>query len=152
MITKILVALDGSEHAEKTLDFALDLAEQYSALVMLVSVVHLPPMMDAYAAAPPYGFPLPNTAYEYKKSLEDFHKRVLSDALLKTSKTRPNLKVSTRLLEGRPSDRIVEMAEKENFDIIVIGHRGMGRIKEFLLGSVADRVADEATCPVLITK
>lgn len=42
MIKKILVAMDGSEHAEKALDFALDLAQQYSALVVLVSVVHLP--------------------------------------------------------------------------------------------------------------
>jgi len=62
------------------------------------------------------------------------------------------LKVSTKLVEGRPSDKIIETAEKGNFDIIIMGSRGLGGIKEFFLGSVSDRVADEAACPVLIVK
>jgi len=62
------------------------------------------------------------------------------------------LRVSTKLVEGRPSNKIVETAKEGNCDIIVMGSRGLGTIKEFFLGSVSDRVADEATCPVLIVK
>jgi len=56
------------------------------------------------------------------------------------------------MVEGRPSDEIVETAKEGNFDIVVMGSRGLGGIKEFFLGSVSDRVADEAACPVLIVK
>jgi len=54
--------------------------------------------------------------------------------------------------EGRPSEKIVETAKQGNFDIIVLGSQGLGGIKKFFLGSVSHRVADEATCPVLIIK
>lgn len=55
-------------------------------------------------------------------------------------------------MEGRPSERIVEVAKEGKFDVIVMGSRGLGGIKGFFLGSVSDRVADEAACPVLIVK
>jgi nucleotide-binding universal stress UspA family protein len=60
--------------------------------------------------------------------------------------------ISTKLVEGRPADKIVETAKNGNFDLVVVGSRGLGGIKEFFLGSVSDRVADEAPCPVLIIK
>lgn len=56
------------------------------------------------------------------------------------------------LKEDRPADEIVKTAKEGEFDLIVMGHRGLGRVKEFFLGSVSDRVADEAHCPVLIVK
>ncbi|MFQ6064459.1 MAG: universal stress protein [Candidatus Bathyarchaeia archaeon] len=62
------------------------------------------------------------------------------------------MNVSTKLVEGRPSERIVEVAKEGKFDVIVMGSRGLGGIKGFFLGSVSDRVADEAACPVLIVK
>ena len=49
------------------------------------------------------------------------------------------MKVSTKLVEGRPSDRIVETAKEGNFDIIVMGSRGLGGVKEFFLGSVSGK-------------
>jgi nucleotide-binding universal stress UspA family protein len=74
----------------------------------------------------------------------------LSKALKRAKELKPDLKISTVLKEGRPADEIVKTAKEENFDLIVMGHRGLGRVKEFFLGSVSDRVADEAHCPVLI--
>jgi len=55
-------------------------------------------------------------------------------------------------LIGRAADKIIETAKTQNVDLIVIGSRGLGGIKEIFLGSVSDRVADEAKCPVLIVK
>lgn len=151
LIKKILVALDGSEPSDKALDYALDLAAKYSANLVLLSVVPhvIVPMVHPtieVSTIPPV------SVITYSEKLKAQHEKVLSEALKKAKKVQPNLKVSTKLVEGRPADKIVETAKKGNFDIIVMGSRGLGGIKEFLLGSVSDRVADKATCPVLIVK
>lgn len=67
---------------------------------------------------------------------------MLSKALEEAKKLKPDLKISIVLKEGRPADKIVETAEEEGFDLIVLGHRGLGKVKAFFLGSVSDRVAD----------
>lgn len=151
MIKKILVPLDGSEPADKALDFALDLAEKYSADIVLLTVV---PYVGMPLLPPVAGVqPTPPAAVDtYLKELKASHEKVLSEALKKAKKIKPNLKVSAKLFVGRPADKIVETAKEGNFDIIVMGSRGLGGVKEFLLGSVSDRVADEAACPVLIVK
>lgn len=152
LIRKILVALDGSEPADKALDYALDLAEKYSANILLLSVIQ--PAIVPMISYPASGVSpvLPAVYSAYTKGFRAGHKKVLSQALKKARKTKPKLKVSTKLEEGRPSDKIVEAAKHGNFDIIVMGSRGLGGIKEFLLGSVSDRVSDYAECPVLIVK
>jgi len=151
-IEKILIALDGSESADKALDFALDLADKYCADIVLLSVIQ--PVIVPMISYPASGVPSipPTSIGSYTKGFRAGHKKVLSQALKKAKKIRPKLKVSTKLVEGRPSDKIIETAKEGNFDIIVIGSRGLGGIKEFFLGSVSDRVADEAPCPVLIVK
>ena len=82
----------------------------------------------------------------------EFHEEVLLEALKKIRKINTKLKVSKQLLTGRAAEKIVETAKQGNFDLIVIGSRVLGGIKEFFLGSVSDGVADEAPCPVLIIK
>ena len=152
LVERILVALDGSEPADKALDFALDLATHYSANIVLLNVV--PPVtvpIVPFSATGMQSIRL-EAMGTYSKELKAHHKRVLSEALKKAKKAKPNLKISTKLVEGRPSDKIVETARKGRFNLIVMGSRGLGGIKEFFLGSVSDRVADEATCPVLIVK
>ncbi|MEJ2271993.1 MAG: universal stress protein [Candidatus Bathyarchaeota archaeon] len=148
MIKKILVAIDGSQSADNALDFSLDLAKKYSAEVLIVSVIDSPePSLTAKGM-----FYAPNTTEDYLKRLRKFHNKILLDARNKSKKINPKLKVSTRLLRGRPADRIVEIAKEMAFDLIVVGNRGLGGIKEFILGSVSDRIADHASSPVLIVK
>jgi len=75
MVKKILVALDGSEAADKALDFALDLAEKYSAQIVLLSVVQtvIVPMISYPASGVPT---VPPTAYDpYTKDLEPVTKK-----------------------------------------------------------------------------
>ena len=148
LIKKILFAIDGSQSADHALDFGLDLARKYSAEVMIISVVDSPPSSLVVKGM----LYAPTSTENYLKKLRDFHGKILSEALNKTKKINPKLKVSNKLLEGRPADKIVETAKEGTFDLIVVGSRGLGGIKEFVLGSVSDRVADEASCPVLIVK
>ena len=86
------------------------------------------------------------------KELKAQHEIILEKALKKAKRVKPKLKVSTMLCEGRLSDKIIEAANEGKPDLIIIGSRGIGGIKEIFLGSVSDRVADESKCSVLIVK
>ena len=145
MIKKILVAIDGSNHANHALDFALDIATKYSARVLLLTVV------------PPVFLPIPSlnvmksqAVADASTELENSFRTALSQTE-ERAKRLTNLTVFTRLEHGNPDEVIVETAKLGDFDIIVIGSRGLGR-RDFALGSVSSRVAENATCPVLIVK
>ncbi|MFX0196286.1 MAG: universal stress protein [Candidatus Hodarchaeota archaeon] len=143
MFKKILIALDGSQKSEMALDFALNLAEKYSAEILLFSAI--PPISSIISAVYP-------GSDKYYAASKVRHEQVLDDALKKSKKLQPDLNILTKLEEGRPADKILETAKLEKSDLIIVGDRGLGGIKEVLLGSVSHRVADMATCPVLIVK
>ena len=60
--------------------------------------------------------------------------------------------VSTRTVDGDPADKILETAENEGIDLIVVGNKGMTGAKRFLLGSVPNQVSHHSPCNVLIVK
>jgi nucleotide-binding universal stress UspA family protein len=145
MIEKILVAIDGSDHADRALNFAMALAQKFEAKILLLTVV------------PPLFLPIPSlnvmksqAVTDALAELEQSFEAVLSKAERK-AKELTGLRVFTRLERGNPDEAIVETAKIGNFDLIVIGSRGLGR-RDFALGSVSSRVAENATCPVLIVK
>ena len=150
---KILVPIDGSEQADKALDFGLDLAKKYSAEVEILHVI--PPIMVPVMPYPTIGetTALPPDWLDeyYKKAKEESHK-MLSEALKSAKVKGEGLKITSKLGDGRPSDVIVAESESENFDLIVMGSRGLGGIKEFILGSVSNQVVHESKKPVLIVK
>jgi nucleotide-binding universal stress UspA family protein len=146
LIKKILVALDGSKAATNALKFALGLAGMTSAELELLTVV--PPVF------------LPSHSIYVLKSeavsdcaiaLETSFRGVLSKAQEDVQKKKPNFKVSTRFEKGEPAEKIVEIAERGNFDMIIMGSRGLGG-RVSTLGSVSSRVVDKSSCPVLIVK
>ena len=147
MIEKILVAFDGSAHSDKALDFALDIAKKYSAQVVLINVIPFSPISDSSVVIP-YGA---DYATHYKE-LRVAHEKLLAEALNKAKTFQKTLEISKKLVEGRPADKIVETGKEGIFDLIVIGSRGLSGTKKFFLGSVSNRVADKARCPVLIVK
>jgi nucleotide-binding universal stress UspA family protein len=59
--------------------------------------------------------------------------------------------VSTKFEQGSPDEKIIETANRGGFDLIVIGSRGLGH-RDYHIGSVSERVIDQAACPVLIVK
>jgi len=138
------VALDGSEIAERALDFAVDLAQKHSSEVQLLTVV--PPIF-----LPVYSFNIMKSEAisDAAKQLENSFRGVLSKAEEQVRKA--NLKVSTNLEHGSPDEKIIETAKHGSFDIIVMGSRGLGH-RGNGLGSVSSGVADNATCAVLIVK
>ena len=151
MFNKILVALDGSEHSNKALECALDLGEKYGSDIVILTVVKTVPTAPIGYVHDPTGAP-PAWIGTYLKEMRISREKLLKETLEKSKKAKQDLNISKKLVEGRPSDKIVDTAKDGNFDLIVMGSRGLGGIKEFLLGSVSDRVADDAECPVMIVK
>jgi nucleotide-binding universal stress UspA family protein len=129
-LSNMLVCVDGSENAIKALNYGARLAEKMSSNITLLHVQE-------------------RRLYESsRKTAEELGEKILSKALDAVGKR--ELKVGRKLEFGVPSDVIVEVAERGNHDLIVLGSRGLGTVKRFLLGSVSDDVCDKAKCSVLI--
>ena len=129
-LSKILVAIDGSESAEKALEYAVQLAKKHKAKVTLLNV----------GESKLFGFK--------PKVVREVGEHVLSDAAAKVK----GLKLNKQLEFGNPAETIIEVAEKGNYDLIVVGSRGLSSVKRFFLGSVSDDVSHHAKCSVLIVR
>jgi nucleotide-binding universal stress UspA family protein len=149
------VGVDGSENSEKALDKALEIADKFSAAILILNVFQPPPEfefnLNMYQQGS--GQSQPTSGYQtIIKDLKKIHEAILSKATERATKLNPALKITAELKEGDPSSEIVETAANGEFDLIVIGHRGGSEIKELFLGSTSERVAHRAKCAVLITK
>lgn len=153
MYNKILIPLDGSEPSNHALDHAISIAEKFGAELTLLAVVPrvmIPVFPDeGFGAAP---ISAAKDMAQYQDRLKDIYQNVLTDAEDKVRSEHPELKTETILREGRPSATIVEIAERNGVDLIVIGSRGIGGITGWILGSTSRRVVDSCTKPILIVK
>jgi nucleotide-binding universal stress UspA family protein len=151
MVKKILVGLDGSADADKAMDYALDLAEQCHASVQLLTVI--PELTSFTTRVYPAAREVPLGVGDYHQTLKGHGEKMLAAALEEAKQLKPDLEISTKVVEGhRVAENIVDVAKDGGFDLIVVGSKGLGGITGFLLGNIADRVADHAECPVLIVK
>ncbi len=137
---KILVPLDGSKNSIRGLDMAIHIARQSHGTITALSVKSVP---GVYALHP-LGFLDFNSMTEVKKLLEDAKVRAAKKGIQLTSKA----------LAGDPGYDIARFANnaKNRVDLIVIGARGKGSIKEMFLGSVSNYVLHKSKKPVLIVK
>ena len=147
MIAKVLVAFDGTKCADKALDFGLDLAERYSASVLILNVLELP-----VYGSPDDSLSMSAGMAGFVKDLRKSHQDLLSKAAEKAWNLKPNMSVTVELREGNPPAQIVETATQGNFDVIVLGHGSESRFRELFLGGTSERVAHMARCAVLIVK
>jgi nucleotide-binding universal stress UspA family protein len=138
MYKAILVAYDGSTAAAHAFHSALELAERLGASLSVVSVAQLPepPTMVETTAI----LDAAKTHYE-----KDF-KRLRADAKARA------IELQTHVAVGHAADQIIHHAVESKADLIVMGHRGGSRMKEWLLGSVSKRVLSYAPCSVLIVR
>jgi nucleotide-binding universal stress UspA family protein len=134
---RILVAVDGSEQSCKALDHAAAIAEKFGSELTLLAVI---PRMVAREMT------------QYQDGMKAIYQDVLTDAEVRVRSKHPDLNVSTMLREGRPSSTIVDVAENEGYELIVMGSRGIRGIMSFILRSTSRRVVDSCKKPVLIIK
>ena len=161
LITKILVGVDGSKNSEKALDYALEIAEKFSASILILNVFQPPPesgyQANMVSQVPVSLYPQDTISNQlnmsaFIKDLRKMHETVLSKAAERAIRLKPLLKITTELKEGNTPSQIIETAANGGFDLIVVGHLGESEIKEFLLGSTSERIVHQARCAVLIVK
>lgn len=148
MIKKVLVAVDGSENSDRALDFALDLAEKYVAGVTVLNVSESPAIGAVTLEPTAYA----GVTVNFYKDLQRFHEEILRKAVNRAREFKPNVTVLSKLREGNAASEIVAEAKEGGFDIIVVGHKGLGRVKELFLGNISEKVAHLAPCPVMIVR
>ncbi len=141
-IKKILCPTDFSEPSYVGLETANDLAVHFSAELILVHVVT--PLH--YSASTPVGNIGCNPASYVEEILKASEKSLAEVA---KSKISPDLPAQTTLLKGNAADQIVDLAQSENVDMIVMATHGWTGWRRFISGSVAERVVRLAICPVL---
>ena len=153
MYKKILVPLDGSEPSKHALVHAIAIATKFGATLKLLAVVSqvvLPVFPDeGFGTAP---ITAAKDMARFQEKMKELYEGVLTEAKAKLKEEHPELKVETTLREGRPSATIVEVAEDNGVDLIVMGSRGVGGITGWILGSTSRRVVDSCTRPILIVK
>jgi nucleotide-binding universal stress UspA family protein len=142
MIETVAVGTDGSDTAQKAVDFALDMAERYDARIVIAS---------AYT---------PVSEGKLKKEQVDAPQEIqwsinpseAVDATLRAVEeqaTERGLKYTSEARNGDPADVLCDIAEAHDADVLVVGNKGM---KRRVLGSVPNSVSHKAPCSVVIVK
>lgn len=143
MYRKILAPLDGSPLAEVALPHAISLAQQFDAELLLLRIFGLPPQL--YSA-----LELASTA-----EAEVLASRSEAESYLQTAAFRlrkEGLRVTTLVDSGPIAETIVDLAQVEGVDVIVMSTHGRSGLGRWVYGSVADRVLRSAHVPILLIR
>ena len=144
-LKKIICPVDFSEPSDAALKSAVELAEQYSASIILV---HAITEID----------PTPSPSYTLTHQLMDQIPQIMGQMTENAHKAMQDLiknhvedriPSEHRVVIGDPAEHIVELAENEKADLIVMSTHGRSGIKGLFFGSVAEKVVRSAACPVL---
>lgn len=150
LFKKILVALDGSSYSNQVAKYGGDIALRYNAEITLIHVVESPrrviPVSEIDTGL--------STEIEFLEKLADKMESNAQNMLNGYKKDMENKgsDAKIRIEKGNASDIILTIAEDENYDLIIVGSRGLGNVKRFILGSVSDKISKHAHCPVLIVR
>ena len=149
MFKRIVVAVDGSKHANRAAAYAIELAELSSGRLTLIHVIagdastHVPPHLRSFDR-------IEHASKTQEDAFRDAATEILEEA--RATVAEHDVNVDTCIEIGQPAYAIVKKAESLDADLIVIGSRGLSDLKGFLLGSVSHRVAQQANCPVLLVR
>ena len=158
MARSIVVGTDGSEPAEEAVRQATDLASREGARLHLVTAYHDPPILrerttiwtndpkGVIDSGHTEGSGTRTETLDLREVAESLLKRAAREALSK------GVEVETHAREGHPAEVIIDVANQEKADLIVVGSRGLTGIKRYLLGSVSSKVSEHAPCNVMIVR
>ena len=138
---KIFIATDGSEQNRRAIEYGIELAKIAGGKIFVGYVVDT----AAFASIPM------DAGWEMMYELLETE---ANDAVQKVEQLakQAGVEADTVVLEGHPSNEIIEFAQKNGIDVIVMGTLGKSGLDRFLLGSVAEKVTRNSTVPVLVVK
>jgi universal stress protein A len=134
---KILFATDFSPTSQEVLAVASSLAKS-SGAELIIAHCEIPPAV--YGGA------------EMVTHLSDLNDQLAREQLEQVTPADPSIRVRRELLNGDPAKEIVDLADQEKVDLIVVGSHGRTGLEHFLMGSVAEKIVRHAKCPVLTVK
>jgi nucleotide-binding universal stress UspA family protein len=136
---RILVAIDGSDASDRAFAKALELANLTNALLTALAIEG---PLPAYAATV-------GEVDEVKREKDIFFNALALRARQQAEQA--GIELAIELRAGHAAEVISDFAASGGFDLVVLGHRGHF-LRDHLLGSTADRVAEHAPCPVMIVR
>jgi nucleotide-binding universal stress UspA family protein len=156
LFQKILVPYDGSKFSDKALENAIGIARlsgSNTEVILLHITPHIPIPLTferpVYSAKTGKSIPLTQYIQELTEEMEENASKMLEEVRKKY--TDKEIEIENVLLHGYPPEKIIEFANNEKIDLIVIGSIGLsGLSKVKALGSVSRSVSERASCPVLI--
>lgn len=144
MFKNILVPIDGSEYSLNAAKTAISIGEKFEGKVTFLHVIskslETTPNIKEHKA----------TLVEEIETLRAQGYKILEKAIQSTGKD--TAEIEAVLSWGNPADIIMEEIGEKEYDLVVMGSRGLGAIKGLLLGSVSERVVRLIKCPVMIIK
>lgn len=138
---KILVPIDGSKHSDLAMEKAKEFAGVFGSTVVLLNVNDFHQHMFNYN-------------YEVEESFAELFDK-MSDNILESGKEKLaalGSRVETVKLDGGVANKIIEYANENDFDLVIIGSHGRGVIRDVLMGGVAHKILLHANKPVLVVK
>jgi nucleotide-binding universal stress UspA family protein len=148
---KILVPVDGSEASFDAASLAITMAEKFGAQLYVLHVVHIDQLSRAlgiHASSSSYKEVVDKHIADTRKDADKWFERIGKDAEAQGVKTIAEIKATSISTVGE----IVDYAEINNVDLIVIGTRGQGGFTKMVMGSVATGVVNYSPCPVLVVR
>lgn len=139
--TTVVVGLDGSELSVAAAEVAVSIARQHDAKVVLATVVRPPEGWWGIGGAPPPPESLANAIIESRREILD-----QAEASLDLD----GVEYETAEEVGDPAAKLAQIATDTGAGLLVVGRRGAGFMERIVLGSVADRLAHSAPCPLMI--
>lgn len=136
---RILIAVDGSHGGLSATRLGGEMAEGRDAEVLLVHAVPLPPIVPGVDQT------ISEESLNYLEETADTALAASEDVLAGM-----NVKAERVVRAGSPAEVILNVAEDRDADVIVVGHRGFGAMKRFILGSVSSKLAHHVRCALLL--
>lgn len=174
MIKNILCALDGSSHADKALDLAIDMAQKFDARLVLFHVLMRNLDPDEIRRFSEIEGLTEETVADVKRLQMVVDSRIevghaydakgipsstlveLGQAILRSGQADAEQKgvsnITTTMGDGDPAARILACAKQENVDCIIMGSRGLSDIQALLQGSVSRKVSNRAECTTIAVR
>lgn len=146
---QLLLATDDSEHAREATGHLIRSYSPEKYSVFVLSVAPAPETIKLYTNAPEGGSESPwSFSEDLRNEIEDEARRIGDATADRLRSAGFTVDVATRV--GRPGEEITDLAMTEDVDLIIMGRRGRGTLRELLLGSVSNYVLHNANCPVSV--
>ena len=144
MFSRILVAVDGTQAAERALECAVELTKKHAAKLIILHVM----LERLHAVTPTEAAVLAPTVLVSEMQAE-------AEAIINRAEEHVRgvgIDYECKMVRGVPADEIIKCVKAERVDLVVMGSRGLNEVRSFLFGSVSDKVCHRVKCPALIVK